>query len=222
MLTIYIENQSLNWDIINSADRIGGMIEQVSHTLISWHDLSWRELGKALRLVYKTWGEVNVKVAREKQISPYYVESVSSKDIHITRETHEHKVRRIRRNVIMKEKFTKTVCTTRRKTTLQVGGFYYIDETCPVSSRDGLEYVDVYTPSLEWIGMAPRRAFSAIKNEKQTREILRELRGMYPNMETLYEDVIIASVGEEGLYNLRKHHMVETCGMFEGRKLYAI
>lgn len=122
----------------------------------------------------------------------------------------------------MRERLIKVVCTTTRKTNLQIGGFYYIDETCPVTNKDGLEYVDVYTPSLEWLGMAPRRAFSAIKTEFQTREILRDLRGMFPDMETLYEDVIINSVGEEALYNLRKWHLIETCGMFNGRKLYAI
>lgn len=122
----------------------------------------------------------------------------------------------------LRKRLTKAVCITARKTNLEVGGFYYIDETCPVTTRDGLEYVDIYSPSLEWLGMAPRRAFSAIKTEKQTREILRDLKGMFPTMETLYEDVIVSSVGEEGLYNLRKHHMIETCGMFNGRKLYAI
>ena len=82
--------------------------------------------------------------------------------------------------------------------------------------------VNVYNPSLQWLGSYPREYFYVLKNEKQTREILRELRGMYPNMETLYEDTIISAVGEEGLYNLRKHHLIETCGMFNGRKLYAI
>ena len=122
----------------------------------------------------------------------------------------------------LREKLTKVVCTSTRKTNLEVGGLYYIDETYPVSTRDGLEYVDVYSPSLEWLGMAPRRAFSAIKNESQAREILRDLKGMFPDCETLYENVIISAVGEEGLYNLRKHHLIETCGMFNGRKLYAI
>ena len=122
----------------------------------------------------------------------------------------------------LRERLTRAVCTSTRKTNLEVGGFYYVDEIYPVSTKDGLEYVDVYSPSLEWLGMAPRRAFSAIKNEKQTREILRDLKGMHPHMETLYEDTIISSVGEEGLYNLRKHHLVETCAVLNGRKLYAI
>lgn len=122
----------------------------------------------------------------------------------------------------LRERVTKAVCITARKTTLEVGNYYYIDETRPVSTKNGVEYIDVYTPALEWLGMAPRRAFSAMKNEKQTREILRDLKGMFPDMETLYEDVIINSVGEEGLYNLRKHHLIETCAVLNGRKLYAI
>ena len=99
----------------------------------------------------------------------------------------------------LREKLTKAVCTSTRKTNLEVGGFYYIDETYPVSTRDGIEYIDVYSPSMEWLGMAPRRAFSAIKTESQTREILRDLKGIHPNCETLYENVIVDSVGDGGL-----------------------
>lgn len=123
-----------------------------------------------------------------------------------------------------KEDLSKAVCISANAKDLEIGGYYYIDarESFIVKTKDGVPYVDVYTPNYEWLGMAPRRAFAAIKNEVQTREILRDLKGMFPTMETLYEDVIVSSVGEEGLYNLRKWHLVETCGMFEGRKLYAI
>ena len=41
-------------------------------------------------------------------------------------------------------------------------------------------------------------------------------------METLYEDAIIEAVGQDGLYALREYHLIETCAMFDGRKLYAI
>ena len=107
---------------------------------------------------------------------------------------------------------------------LEAGGYYYIDtrENFMVRTRDSVPYVDVYTPNYEWLGMAPRRAFAILKTEAQAREILRDLKGMHPNMETLYEDVIVSAVGQEGLYALRSHHLIETCGNFEGRKLYAI
>lgn len=44
----------------------------------------------------------------------------------------------------------------------------------------------------------------------------------FPKMETLYEDVIIRTVGRSGLDALREAHLIETCGAFNGRKLYAI
>ena len=44
----------------------------------------------------------------------------------------------------------------------------------------------------------------------------------HPEMETLYEDTIIDCIGFYGLMLLREKHMIETCAMFNGRKLYAI
>lgn len=40
--------------------------------------------------------------------------------------------------------------------------------------------------------------------------------------DALYEDTIIDLVGEHGLLLLREFHLIETCAMFNGRKLYAI
>lgn len=50
----------------------------------------------------------------------------------------------------------------------------------------------------------------------------RIIKRNYPNAETLYEDVILNLVGPIGLTELRKAHRIETCAMFNGRKLYAI
>ena len=91
-----------------------------------------------------------------------------------------------------------------------------------VKNKDGVPYVDVYTPNYEWLGMAPRRAFAILKTEDEARETLEALKRFYPGMETLYEDVIVSAIGEEGLYALRQYHLIETCGNFNGRKLYAI
>ena len=123
-----------------------------------------------------------------------------------------------------KEDLSKAVCISTNAKGLETGGYYYIDarESFMVRTKDGIPYVDVYTPNYEWLGMAPRKAFAILKTEAQTREILRDLKGMHPNMETLYEDVIVSDVGQEGLYALRQYHLIETCGNFEGRKLYAI
>ena len=119
---------------------------------------------------------------------------------------------------------SKAICISTKTETLKTGGYYYIDdrERMSIKTRDGVPYVDVYTPDCKWIGMAPRRAFAVLKTEAQAKNILKDLKGMYPDMETLYEDVIVSAVGEEGLYALRSHHLIETCGTFNGRKLYAI
>ena len=122
----------------------------------------------------------------------------------------------------MKKDLSKAVCISTKSKNLETGGYYYIDEKETAHTRDGIFYVDVYTPNYEYLGMAPRRAFAILKAESQAKEILRDLKGMHPNMETLYEDVIVSDIGQEGLYALRSHHLIETCGIFEGRKLYAI
>ena len=123
-----------------------------------------------------------------------------------------------------REDLSKAVCISTNAKDLETGGYYYIDarERFVVRTRDGVPYVDVYSPDYKWLGAAPRRAFAVLKTESQAKEILHDLKGMHPNMETLYEDVIISAIGKEGLYALRNHHLIETCGNFEGRKLYAI
>lgn len=123
-----------------------------------------------------------------------------------------------------KEDLSKAVCISANAKKLKIGECYYIDarENFIVRTKDGVPYVDVYTPNYEWLGMAPRRAFAILKTEAQAKEILRDIKGMHPKMETLYEDVIVSAIGEEGLYALRQYHLIETCGNFDGRKLYAI
>ena len=122
----------------------------------------------------------------------------------------------------MKKNLSKAICISTNVKFLKTDGYYYIDESNPVFTRDSFPYVDVYNVNKKWIGMAPRRAFAVLKTESQAKEILRDLKGMYPKMETLYEDVIVSAVTEEGLCTLRQYHMIETCGNFGGRKLYAI
>lgn len=123
-----------------------------------------------------------------------------------------------------KENLSKAICISTKTKTLETGRYYYIDarEISTVYTKNGVPYVDVYTPNYEWLGMAPRRAFYLLKTEYQAKGLLCYLRGMYPGAETLYEDVIVSEVGEENLYALRQYHFIETCGNFNGRKLYAI
>ena len=40
-------------------------------------------------------------------------------------------------------------------------------------------------------------------------------------VDAVYQDAIIDLVGEKGLTLLRKYHLIETCAVFNGRKLYA-
>ena len=123
-----------------------------------------------------------------------------------------------------REDFSKAICISTNAKELETGGYYYIDarESFTVKTKDSIPYVDVYSPNYEWLGMAPRKAFAILKTEEQAKNILADLKGMHPKTETLYEDVIISAIGEEGLYALRQYHLIETCGNFDGRKLYAI
>ena len=123
-----------------------------------------------------------------------------------------------------KEDLSKAVCISANAKDLEIGGYYYIDarESFIVKTKDGVPYIDVYTPNYEWLGMAPRRAFAILKTEAQAKETLEALKRFYPGMEMLYDDVIVSTIGKEGLYTLLQHHLIETCGNFNGRKLYAI
>lgn len=122
-----------------------------------------------------------------------------------------------------KESLSKAICITNAKG-LETGKYYYIDarESFMVKTKDNVPYVDVYTPNYEWLGMALRRAFAILKTADEAKKTLEALKRKYPGMDTLYEDAIISLIGEEGLYTLRTHHLIETCGNIQGRKLYAI
>lgn len=51
---------------------------------------------------------------------------------------------------------------------------------------------------------------------------LRIIKRNYPNVEALYEDVIHKLVGTNGLNALKEANLIEVCGGYCGRKLYAI
>lgn len=127
----------------------------------------------------------------------------------------------------MKKDLSRAICISTNVTKLKTGETYFIDarESMMTETLDGVSYVDVYDTDANYLGMAARRAFAVIETEmksSQAEEVLRDLKGMYPNCETLYEDVIISEVGIKGLYMLRMNHLIETCANFNGRKLYAI
>lgn len=120
----------------------------------------------------------------------------------------------------MKNNLFMAVCiSTNKLNTLKVGGYYYIKNEFAYNNES---YVEVFSPNETLVGIFKRNHFAILKTENQAKEILRDLKGIYPNMETLYEDVIVSAITEEGLYALRQHHLIETCGTFNGRKLYAI
>lgn len=87
---------------------------------------------------------------------------------------------------------------------------------------DDERYVMVFYLNENLAGRFKRNRFIVLKTEQEAKDILKELKEKKPNMETLYEDAIIEAVGQDGLYALREYHLIETCAMFDGRKLYAI
>lgn len=46
----------------------------------------------------------------------------------------------------------------------------------------------------------------------------REVAGL----DSVYEDYIVQLIGEYGLFVLKKHHLLETCGVINGRQLYVL
>ena len=56
----------------------------------------------------------------------------------------------------------------------------------------------------------------------KAKEIYAGLRDEFEKADALYEDTIIIHCGREGLELLREYHFIETCGVIEGRKLYAL
>lgn len=62
------------------------------------------------------------------------------------------------------------------------------------------------------------------KPESKAEEFYAKLTERYPKgiVDAVYEDAIIDCVGINGLHLLKASHKIETCGILEGRKLYAI
>lgn len=48
------------------------------------------------------------------------------------------------------------------------------------------------------------------------------LRQRYSNADAIYENAIIAIVGEVGLMLMRQYHRIECCGEVFGRRLYTL
>lgn len=114
----------------------------------------------------------------------------------------------------------KAICiSTNELNTLTVGEYYYIKNEFVYNNES---YVEVFTPDEIKVGIFKRNHFARLMTEAQTKEVYRDLKGMFPKADAIYEDKIIETVGEEALYNLRKYHLIETCANFNNRKLYAI
>lgn len=53
-------------------------------------------------------------------------------------------------------------------------------------------------------------------------EYMQQLKTAFPKADAIYEDTIIDICGREGLLCLREIRLIESCGIIEGRRLYAI
>lgn len=52
--------------------------------------------------------------------------------------------------------------------------------------------------------------------------MIMEIKICCPKLESIYEDVIVSIVGEDGLLHLRATNRIESCGVIKGFKLYTI
>lgn len=53
-------------------------------------------------------------------------------------------------------------------------------------------------------------------------QVYKTVKDVCGDLDAVYEDYIIYLVGYEGLYVLRENKLVESCGVVNGRKLYAL
>lgn len=53
-------------------------------------------------------------------------------------------------------------------------------------------------------------------------EIYEIVKAECEDFDAIYEDYIVRLVGQEGLTILRMHRLVESCGVVDGRQLYAL
>lgn len=53
-------------------------------------------------------------------------------------------------------------------------------------------------------------------------EYMQQLKAAFPKADAIYEDTIIDICGREGLLFLMESRLIESCGIIEGRRLYAI
>lgn len=56
----------------------------------------------------------------------------------------------------------------------------------------------------------------------QARKAMEELRHKFAGADAIYADVIVQEVGEKVFALLKRFCMIESCGVIQGRKLYAI
>ena len=71
------------------------------------------------------------------------------------------------------------------------------------------------------------QSFKDYESEQSAREF--EAQNIYSaigayfhwKVDAVYEDVIVNLVGKQGLDLVREFHLMEPCGIIEGRKLYA-
>ena len=52
--------------------------------------------------------------------------------------------------------------------------------------------------------------------------IYKLIKEEHEGLDAIYEDSILELVGKFGLYILKKHNLIEACGVVHGRQLYAL
>ena len=54
------------------------------------------------------------------------------------------------------------------------------------------------------------------------KQVYETVKNMCDGLDAVYEDYLVSLIGNEGLDTLRKDKLVESCGVVNGRKLYAL
>lgn len=58
--------------------------------------------------------------------------------------------------------------------------------------------------------------------EKRAWNMLADIKGEHPGWETMYEDYMIEKYGVNVVNLLREFHLIESCAVIDGRRLYAL
>ena len=98
----------------------------------------------------------------------------------------------------------------------------YLEEKCANATSETNKRIKIDNAARQLMDDFYNGDRTYVKGVDNAMHCYKIIKRRYPKMETLYEDVIVKTVGQNGLNALRKAHLIETCACFNGRKLYAI